>query len=186
NDPDRLTFLKAARREFETLLALARREGNRRHIAWALRWLADTVLDDNDPVAAWDLCVEAHQIFKELGDPVGRAVSAEWLARVALQRGDRPAARALLEEQLAMCRELIGSEPSLPSPGRMEPQERHEDEYDRARALYSPTNLLIHALGGMGHLERDEGNYERARVLYQESLVLRRQVGHQIALAMSL
>jgi hypothetical protein len=81
---------------------------------------------------------------------------------------------------------LVGSEPSLPSPGRMGPQERHEDEYDRARARYSPTNLLIHALGGLGHLERDEGNYERARGLYQESLVMRRRAGHQIALAMSL
>src|SRR5206468_4891874 len=120
-------------------------------------------------------------------------VSGEWLARVALQRGDRVppegrvmAARPLLEEQLAICRELVGPEPSLHSPGRMGPQGRHEDEYDRARALYSPTNLLIHALGGMGHLERDEGNYERARVRSQESLVLRRQVGPQIARAMSL
>jgi hypothetical protein len=38
----------------------------------------------------------------------------------------------------------------------------------------------------MGHLERDEGNYDRARALYQESLILRRQVGHQVALAQSL
>jgi hypothetical protein len=46
--------------------------------------------------------------------------------------------------------------------------------------------LLIHALGGLGHLERDEGNYDRARALYQESLVLRRGAGHEIALAQSL
>jgi hypothetical protein len=46
--------------------------------------------------------------------------------------------------------------------------------------------LLIHALGGMGHLERDEGNYVRARALYRESLILRQAVGYQIALAQSL
>ena len=45
---------------------------------------------------------------------------------------------------------------------------------------------LIHTLGGLGHLERDEGNYELARALYQESLILRRTVGHQLALAQSL
>src|SRR5205823_2228542 len=72
------------------------------------------------------------------------------------QRGDRRAARPLLEERLAICRGLGESE------------------------------LLIHALGAMGHLERDEGDYARARVLYQESLVLRRKLGHQLALAQSL
>jgi hypothetical protein len=78
------------------------------------------------------------------------------LARIALSRGDRRAARPLLEERLALCRELGESE------------------------------ALIHALGAMGHLERDDGDYARARSLYQETLVLRRRLGHQMALAQSL
>jgi hypothetical protein len=45
---------------------------------------------------------------------------------------------------------------------------------------------LVHALGAMGHLERDEGEYARARAFYEESLVLRRDLGHQFALAQSL
>jgi hypothetical protein len=138
-----LTFIEAPRREHERALALARREGDRRDVAYALVPLAEA-------------CVEARQLFEELGDPIGLAGTLEWLARFALQRGDCRAARPLLEERLAICRELGGSE------------------------------ALIHALGGMGHLERDEGDYVRARALYQESLLLRQELGHQIALAQSL
>jgi tetratricopeptide (TPR) repeat protein len=100
--------------------------------------------------------VLARQLFEALGDAFGLARTLEWLGRIALQRGDRQAARPLLEERLALCRKL----------GRWE--------------------LLIHALGGLGHLERDEGRYDRACALYQESLAQRREAGHQIALAQSL
>jgi len=102
------------------------------------------------------LLVEARPLFEELGDPMGLVGVLEWLGRIALQRGDREAARPLLEERLAICRKQGESEP------------------------------LIHALGAVGHLERDEGNYGRARVLYRESLLVRQRLGHQMALAQSL
>jgi predicted ATPase/DNA-binding SARP family transcriptional activator len=156
-DRDRsLTFRKAARRESQEVLALARREGDRAAVARALLSLAEATAKDGDLDAAWSLCVEARPLFEELGEPVGLAGTLEWLASIASQRGDRRAARPLLEERLATCRALGESE------------------------------LLIHALGGMGHLERDEGDYARARALYQESLLLRRKLGHQLALAQSL
>jgi hypothetical protein len=78
------------------------------------------------------------------------------MAGVALKRGDPRAARVLLEERLAICRKLGDSD------------------------------LLVHALGAMGHLERDEGDYGRARAFYQESLLLRRELGSLFALAQSL
>jgi predicted ATPase/DNA-binding SARP family transcriptional activator len=156
-DRDRsITFLKAARRESQEALALARREGDRAAVARALLSLAEATAKEGDLDAAWSLCVEARPLFEELGEPVGLAGTLEWLASIASQRGDRRAARPLLEERLATCRVLGESE------------------------------LLIHALGGMGHLERDEGDYARARALYQESLLLRRKLGHQLALAQSL
>src|SRR5262249_10219971 len=91
-----------------------------------------------------------------LGDPLWLARTLDVMALVPLWRGDLRTARALLEERLALCRKL-GS-----------------------------PNLLIHALGGMGHLERDVGDYARARSLYEGSLLLRRDVGHTSALAQSL
>ena len=74
----------------------------------------------------------------------------------AFSRGDRQAARPLLEERLAICRKL------------------------------GESDWLIHTLGGLGHLARDEGDYARARAYYQESLLLRQKLGHQVALAQSL
>jgi hypothetical protein len=100
--------------------------------------------------------MEALQQMRELGNPLGLAGWLEWLAGIALSRRDCQTARPLLEERLAICREV------------------------------GDAGLLIHALGGMGHLARDEGNYAQARAFYQESLLLRRQIGHQIALAQSL
>jgi non-specific serine/threonine protein kinase len=157
-DPARLIFLPAARHEHERALALVRQKGDRREIAYALVRLADVTAAGLDPDLdmAWSLCVEARQLFGELGDPSGLAGTLEWLAKIALERGDRQTARAVLEERLAICRKLGGSE------------------------------ALIHALGGLGHLERDEGDYARARAHYQESLLLRQELGHQIALAQAL
>jgi hypothetical protein len=67
-----------------------------------------------------------------------------------------PAARSLLEEQLAIC--------------------RREGLADH----------LIHALGAMGHVERDDGNYARAEAFYGESFLLRREMGSMVAVGMSI
>jgi tetratricopeptide (TPR) repeat protein len=150
------TFFQAARREYEQVLTLTRREGDRFDVAQALQSLAAVTVQDEDLDAAWTYCVEARQLFDELADPVGLEATLAEMAGVALERGDLRAARPLLEERLAICRKL--GDPSL----------------------------LIHALGGMGHLERDAGNYTRARALYRESLLLRRELGALLALAQSL
>jgi predicted ATPase/DNA-binding SARP family transcriptional activator len=150
------SFVQAARREYEQVLNLARREGNLSDIAHSLQSLAEVASDDEDFEAAWSYCVEARQLFDELGEPVGIARTLGWMAGIALRRGELRAARPLLEERLAIC-----------------------------RTLGDPT-LLVHALGGMGHLERNEGDYACAQALYQESLLLRRELGALFALAQSL
>jgi hypothetical protein len=149
-------FGQAARREYEQLLALARREGNRADVARTLQSLAAITDPDEDPDAAWSYGVAAWQLFEELAEPIGIARTLELMAAVALKQGDRQTARPLLEERLAICRQLDASE------------------------------LLVHALGGMGHLERDAGEYARAQALYRESLLLRRELGDLLALAQSL
>src|SRR5437879_4160240 len=94
--------------------------------------------------------------MESLGDQVGLIRALEVMARAAVRRGDRQAARPLVEEQLAVCRELGDSE------------------------------LLIHALGAMGHLAREDGDYTEARSWYAESLALRHKMGYQLALALAL
>jgi tetratricopeptide (TPR) repeat protein len=150
------TFLQAARQEYEQVLTLARRAGNRSDVTDTLQSLAAVTFQARDLDATWSYCVEARQLLEELGDPVGIARTLEWMAGVPVRRGDLRAARPLLEERLAICRKLG-------DPG-----------------------LLVHALGGMGHLERNEGDYARAQALYRESLLLRRELGNLFTLAQSL
>jgi non-specific serine/threonine protein kinase len=147
-DEERSQMLfEAARQEYEQVLTLARREGDRPRVARALLSLAELAADHEDLDTAWGLGGEARQLFEELDIPLGRTSTLACLAGIAVKRGDRRAVRALLEERLALCRQQ------------------------------SYTDPLVHALGAMGHLERDEGDYGRARAFYQESLRLRRELG---------
>src|SRR5262249_15340579 len=127
------TYVQAARRAYEQVLTLARREGRRADVARALVSLAEVSVADEDLDSAWSCCVEARQHLEKLGEPIGLIRTLAEMAGLAVRRGDRRAARALLEERLAICRTL------------------------------GKSDLLVHALGAMGHLEREEGDYERAR-----------------------
>jgi predicted ATPase/DNA-binding SARP family transcriptional activator len=150
------SLLRATRQEYEKALALAHASGDRRVIADATLVLAELGTHEPDVEGTLSYAAEARQQMEALGDRGGLVRALEVMAQTALWRGDRQAARPLVEERLAICRERGASE------------------------------LLIHALGAMGHLERDEGDYARARALYEESLGLRRKMGNQLALAQSL
>jgi non-specific serine/threonine protein kinase len=151
-----MSYLESAHQAYEESLTQAGTEQDRSGAARAVLGLAAVTYTMEHMEAAWSYGMEARQRMADLGDRVGLVESLDWLARIAVRRGDRQAARPLLEERLAVCRELGDS------------------------------RLLIHALGGMGHLVRDEGDYARARALYQESLLHRQKEAHQIALAQSL
>jgi tetratricopeptide (TPR) repeat protein len=140
----------------ERVLQVARQESSREEIAAILCSLVETCFWLNDLDATWRYGLEARQLMEELADPVGLARVLDLMGGISLRRGELPSARRLLEERLGICRKL----------GRV--------------------TLLIHALGGIGHLERDEGNYARARAYYQESLRLRRDLGDKFATVQSL
>jgi non-specific serine/threonine protein kinase len=150
------SFFQAARREYEAFLAVVRREGNPVAVAEVLLTLSEVAFALDDLDAAGEFCVQARQIFEERQEPAGVARSLEWMAGVASRRQDRQTARAPLEERVAICRKV-----GVP-------------------------DLLIHALGALGHLEREEGHYGRAGTLYRESLRLRQEAGALFALAQSL
>jgi non-specific serine/threonine protein kinase len=150
------SFLQSARQEYEKLMALARAEGRRQDIAHAVLGLAEVVRHLDDMDAAWSYAGEARQQMVALGDRDGLIRALDVMAGAALWRGDREAGRPLLEERLAICRELGASD------------------------------LLIQALGAMGHFVRDEGDYDLARSFYAESLSLRRKMSYQLAVAQSL
>src|SRR5262249_55783521 len=149
-------FRRQSREAHEAVLQVARQQGTRQEIATVLASLVDTCFWLEDLEATWRYGLEARQLMEALGDSVALVRVLEILAGIPLRRRDLPAARKLLEERLAICRRL--GNPAL----------------------------LVHSLGGMGHIERDEGNYGRARAYYQESTVLRQRLGDKFALAQSL
>jgi tetratricopeptide (TPR) repeat protein len=75
---------------------------------------------------------------------------------VALDQGDYPAARALLEESLAIRREL---------------GDRHG---------------IATSLSNLGYAALNQGDYPAARALYEESLAIRRELGDQFGILYSL
>ena len=78
------------------------------------------------------------------------------LGNVALDQGDYPAARALLEESLAIRREL-------------------GDRWGIARAL-----------SNLGNVALNQGDYPAARALLEESLAIRRELGDRSGIPYSL
>jgi hypothetical protein len=150
------TLRALARQEQEKAVLLARAAGDARETAQAVLLLADAAAAMHEGEAAWSHATEARQRLEALGDRSGLVRAVNILARVAGMRDDQEALRGLLEEVEGLCRET--------------------GDYD----------ILIHVLGARGHLARDAGDVVRARAFYQESLLLRRDIGHQIALAQSL
>jgi tetratricopeptide (TPR) repeat protein len=142
------TFYQAARREYEQVLTLARREGSRADLARTLVSLAD-VTRNGDPDAAWMFSVEARPLLEELGELVGIVLTLEWMAGIALRRGDPSSARVLVDERLALCRKLGKSDLLVHALGSMGHLERDAGDYGQARALYQESLLLRRELGNL-------------------------------------
>src|SRR5262249_36200114 len=119
-----LTLNQAARKECEEAVRLARREEDCLALVHALVFQSLAAAECGDLDAVWRCGVEARQLLKTTPEPILLALVLEVMARVPLQRGGWQAARTLLEERLAICRQLGGAD------------------------------MLIHALGAMGHVER--------------------------------
>ena len=93
---------------------------------------------------------------RELGNPHSIALSLSNVGHVALDQGDYPAARALLEESLAIRREL---------------GDRHG---------------IATSLSNLGYAALDQGDYPAARALLEGSLAIRRELGDQFGIPASL
>jgi non-specific serine/threonine protein kinase len=143
-----LTLLQSARREYEKVLTLARREGSRADVVRTLVPLIEIAVHD-DLDAAWNYGVEARQCLEEMDEPHALTRTLEGMARVALRRGDPRTARGLLEQRLAICRKLGASEQLVHALGAMGHLERDEGNYGQARAYYQESLLMRRELGSL-------------------------------------
>jgi non-specific serine/threonine protein kinase len=115
---------------------------------------------------------------------------------LSYHQGDYPAARALQEESLAICRELgdrFGIASSLNSLGNVA---FNQGDYPAARALHEESLAIRRELGdrfgsagslnNLGLVARNQGDYPAARALLEESLAIHRELGDRFGIATSL
>jgi predicted ATPase/class 3 adenylate cyclase len=125
-----------------------------------------------------------------------RAKALNGAGRLARQQSDYPAAQALLNESLAIQRELgdrRGIATSLNNLGLMA---WDQGDYLSARTLYGESLAIRREFGdrwgiavslnNLGGVAFDEGDYVAARALHEESLLIRRELSDKRGIASSL
>jgi tetratricopeptide (TPR) repeat protein len=156
--------LERARPLLEESLAIRREVGDREYIAHSLWELAHHHLRQGSSGEAERCFEDSLGILREIGVPAG-TLTLIYLGGLALDRGDEARARALLEECVALTREL-----------------------GHPRTVARPVLLLAEVV-------QSQGDYPRAEVLLQEAITLLRKYGRfghnaemisqQIAMALS-
>jgi predicted ATPase len=131
--------------------------------------------------------------------PVAAAVRAKALrgaGYLALRQGDASQARALLEESLALYREVGDKGGIAYALLELSGPAWRQDDYGQVRALLEESLALFRELGDKVGLARSLGNlgmvdgvqedYSQARTLFEESLGLFRELGHKYNIAWAL
>ena len=155
--------------------------------AHSLRMLGDieVAIGNNDVAAGY--IKEALQIFRELQDKEGEAITLWELAWCVMNSGDHELADLYFTQSIAIARQ-IGGQASLAFAlsGQGELAIRRE-EYERAGRLLHES-LALHreiqhtwgiaaSLGTLGWSELKQNNLEQALPLLRESLLLRNEIG---------
>ena len=125
-----------------------------------------------------------------------RAKALKWGGTLAQHLGDYGAARAMLEESLAICRTLDEGHGVASALNNLGTLAYLEGDYPTSRVLFEESLKIRRALGdrigiassvsNLGNLAYLEGDYDAARALYEESLGIERELGNQLGIATSL
>ena len=112
---------------------------------------------------------------------------------LATGQGDFAAARALLEQSVAICRETGNKEGLIESTHRLGLVAQLQGDTETARTLYQESVAVCReignvwdtgwSLGNLGDLALDEGDLATARARYEESMGVWREVGSRDGLA---
>lgn len=142
----------AGRPLIEESVALLRASIDGAVLARALGIQGFTALWQGDEPASWSASAESLSLYEELGDRWSAALPLYNRALLALRGGDHVLARALLEENLALSRDIA-------------------DNAIRADVLIHLARLLFCSSSSK------EGDYRHAAALFQEALALARRLG---------
>lgn len=172
-----------AHRFYQESLSVYEDLGDRYGQALALENLGTlTRLYPGDPAAARVLHERSLAVRREVGDRVGIADSARYIALLAVHTGEVATARRLHEERLVIERELgnvAHVAEALTDLGEIALMDgRLADAsaaFTEAQAIYEGANdgeSLLRVLNGMGAVARREGAFGRARAMLDRSLRL--------------
>jgi predicted ATPase/class 3 adenylate cyclase/Tfp pilus assembly protein PilF len=191
---------------------LRRLEGEHENLRTALEWSAANA----DPAQGLRLCAALQRFwFTRSYFSEGRAWCALFLARpgadvptheraktlrgagwLAREQCDYAAARALLEEGLALGRALDDPRGVAHAHSGLGGIAREQGDFEKARERFAASLELYRnagdrqgvaaALNSLGLLARELGDYPGARRLYEESLAIDRELGDRRSIAVSL
>jgi non-specific serine/threonine protein kinase len=143
--------------------------------------------------AGWAYLKDALRREEAMGPNRERAEVLQAAGVLALNQGDHEASRVLLEQSLALVRELgdpQGMNWPLDNLGELA---YAQGDYGTARALYEQRLALCRALGdrwyinnslsALGMVVRDQGDYATARALLEESMAICRELGDKLTLS---
>jgi len=115
---------------------------------------------------------------------------------LSLHQGDYPAAGALLQESLAIRREVGERSAIAASLNTLGSVAHDQGDYPKARALYEESLAIRRGLGdrggvadslnNLGGVAHSQGDYAGARALLEESLAIQRELGDRGGIAASL
>ncbi len=118
---------------------------------------------------------------------IERAKALSGMALLAYPQGEAAMSRALLEESLAMSKELGDKQGTAYTLNVLAIVVQQQEEYERGRALLEESLAIRRELGdrwgiaqslnNLGDLVREQGDYEAARALYEECLETFRAFG---------
>jgi predicted ATPase/class 3 adenylate cyclase/DNA-binding CsgD family transcriptional regulator len=181
----------------EEALARFREMGDKEGIAWSLFNLAHMVNQQGEYARAISLIEESLARFRALGNIEGIARSLFELAMTLFfSQGDPATVHTLLEEGLALCRE-VGHKDSIAFYFYLSGEiALSHGKALTARSLLEKSMVLFKEIGGrrdiawslfaLGRVAALEGDYAAARTLYEESLAIARERGDKRSIAFNL
>jgi predicted ATPase/DNA-binding SARP family transcriptional activator len=188
---DSLGLVEKARELLRESLDILCRLGARREMAYAQSYLGKVFAEEGSPQHE-----QALDIFRDISDQRGIAVSLYALGWNLIPQGEYEAARQRLQESLTLYRELGNQKGMADALSALGYVTWVLGEFETARRLHQESYALAREIGDQGgtalslaRLARDAcglQEYEEGRQLYGQSLALFREIGNLAGVAMVL
>lgn len=181
---------------FQRALSIARANGDKWGVAWALNGLGVLAHWQRKHQQAIECYEESLALAREIGDQTRIAGALNNLGLVKKELGEYAEARQRLEESLAIFRAL-GNRAGIASPlTNLGDLAGRQGQHEQARQFLAEA-LEIHkqignragvagTLAGLGSLARLQGHYDEARERFVEALAISKEIDYRAGIAMGL